>query len=172
MLKRLLNQYIDKLQATFPVNRIVVLLTPIVFIPASAAVTGWVALHFPGLVIPEGLVVGLSGAAALGALTLAYKWLDQWQHGENIATQADLEAALGEFTDSPDVEDLFSALGSLEGIGAALSDLRVRLDSPGDQIPDDQISGELAPIIDTIGAVLHDHATKRPPAVNAAVAPE
>lgn len=172
MLKRLLSDLIDKLQATFPVNRIVVILTPLVFIPASAAVTAWVASHFPGLEIPEGLIVGLSGAAALGALTLAYKWLDQWQHGENIAVGGDIETLLNELEDSPDVGDLFSALGSLEGLGIALGDLRTRLDSPGDQIPDEEISNELASIIDTIGEILHEHAVKRPAAINAAVPAE
>jgi len=171
MLKRLLNQLIDKLQATFPVNRLVVLATPILFIPASAAVTGWVALHFPGLEIPEGLVVGLSGAAALGALTLAYKWLDQWQHGENIGSQADIEAALEEFADSPDVADLFSALGSLEGIGHSVGDLRARMGGDAG-LTEAQVIDSLGSIGDAIAAVLHEHSAKQPSAINAAVATE
>jgi hypothetical protein len=166
----MLNALLDKLQATFPPNRIVVLLTPLLFIPGSAAVTAWVAIHFPGLAIPEGLIVGLSGAAALGALTLAYKWLDQWQKGEPISIHPDIEAALAEAVDSPDVHDLFSVLGSLEGVGQALGDLRTRLDSH-EQIPNEELSAALAPIIDHTAAVVHQHQAVHP-AINTAATPE
>lgn len=164
----LLNRLIDKLQETFPPNRIVVLLTPIAFMPVAATVTAWVATHFPGLELDEGIIIGLAGGAALAALTLAYKWLDQWQRGEDIATQADLEEALVNLEDGPDVQDLFHVLGTLEGVGRLLGNLRTRLDSAGDQIPDAEVSAELAPILDAIGATLHEHSERRA-TINAAV---
>jgi len=95
--KKLLNRIIDKLQATFPPNRIVVLLTPILFMPLAGSVTAWTATHFPGLALSEGIVIGLAGAAALAALTLAYKWLDQWQRGETIDFGADFGEVVDQF---------------------------------------------------------------------------
>jgi hypothetical protein len=86
----LLNRGIDKLQKTFPVNRVVVLLTPIVFVPASAWVTAYVAKHFPGLpAFSSGEVTGLMVAGALSALAAAYKWIDGWQKHEANLHHAD-----------------------------------------------------------------------------------
>jgi len=99
---KLLNRIVDKLQATFPPNRIVVTLTPIVFVPAAASASGWVAEHFPGVDVPAGGVLGLMGAGALAALTLAYKWVDGWQKGEHLNVENDLEDALAEFLADPD----------------------------------------------------------------------
>lgn len=98
---KLLSRIIDKLQATFPPNRIVVVLTPLVFVPAAASVSGWIAEHFPGVAIPQGGVLGIMGAAALAALTLAYKWIDGWQKHEPIDVEGDLEDALAEFLADP-----------------------------------------------------------------------
>ncbi|HVY79310.1 MAG TPA: hypothetical protein VG898_12475 [Solirubrobacterales bacterium] len=78
-----INKAIDSLQAKFPPNRIVVLLTPLVFVPAATWVTGYVAEHFPGLPqLSSGAVSGLMATGALSALAAAYKWLDGWQKHE------------------------------------------------------------------------------------------
>lgn len=79
----LLMAAIDKIQATFPVNRVVALLTPLAFVPASAWISGYVAEHFPGLPpLSSGSVTGIMIAGALAALTAAYKWIDGWQRHE------------------------------------------------------------------------------------------
>jgi len=76
----MLNRLIDFLQEKFPVNRVVVLLTPIAFVPAAGWVTAYVGQHFPGLpTFGPGAVTGFFIAGALSALTAAYKWIDGWQ---------------------------------------------------------------------------------------------
>ncbi len=80
----MLNALIDRFQAAFPVNRIVVLLTPIVFVPAASWVTGYVAVHFPGLpAFTSAQVTGFMVAGAVSALAAGYKWLDGWQKYED-----------------------------------------------------------------------------------------
>lgn len=81
-MKTIVNQFIDRLQAAFPVNRIVVILTP-----AFAAASGWLAT-FAADNLPGGLQISgdwltgifISGAAA--AIVAAYKWIDGWQKHE------------------------------------------------------------------------------------------
>jgi hypothetical protein len=63
------------LQAQLPVNRVVVLLTPI-FAALSGWIASWVAANFPGL--PPLTPAEITGAFALGAtaaITAAYRWL-------------------------------------------------------------------------------------------------
>lgn len=86
-----LHACIDKLQATFPPNRIVVLLTPLVFVPAAGAVSAWVAEHFPGISLSEEAVIGFAVAGALSALTAAYKWLDGWQQHERMKADPEMD---------------------------------------------------------------------------------
>lgn len=79
----ILNEIIDKLQELFPVNRIVALLTPLVFVPIAAWVAGLVADHFPGLPpLTSAQVLAVMVSAAVSAIGLAYKWLDGWQKHE------------------------------------------------------------------------------------------
>lgn len=75
------------LQKQFPVNRVVVLLTPLVFVPVAGFVTAWVAQHFPGLPqFDAGQVTGFFVAGATAALTAAYRWLKGWEaHEAQIA---------------------------------------------------------------------------------------
>lgn len=74
---------IDKLQATFPPNRIVVILTPLLFVPAAGFVTAYVAQKFPGLpTFSTGEVVGIFAGGGLIAARAANKWLDGWQKHE------------------------------------------------------------------------------------------
>lgn len=76
------NDLIDSLQTKFPVNRVVVLLTPL-FVAASAWVSGYVAQHFPGLpALSAGEVTALMIAGAAAAVGAAYKWIDGWQKHE------------------------------------------------------------------------------------------
>jgi membrane protein implicated in regulation of membrane protease activity len=77
------NKAIDKAQATFPPNRIVALLTPLVFVPVSGFVSAWVAKHFPGLpAFSSAQITGFMLVGALSALAAGYKWVDGWQKAE------------------------------------------------------------------------------------------
>ncbi len=75
----LLNKGIDKLQATFPPNRVVVLLTPLVFAPAAGFICAYVAKKVPGVHLDSTEVTGIFIGGAAAAVIKAYKWLDGWQ---------------------------------------------------------------------------------------------
>lgn len=82
-LKAPVNKAIDKAQATWPPNRIVVLLTPTVFVPVSAWLSGWAAANLPGIPpLSSGWIAGVMGIGALAALKLADKFIDGWQKHE------------------------------------------------------------------------------------------
>jgi hypothetical protein len=83
------NKAIDTLQEKFPPNRVVVLLTPTAFVPASVWISGWAATHLPGLPgLTSGEVLGVELAGALAALKLADKWIDGWQMHEQRTARA------------------------------------------------------------------------------------
>lgn len=86
-MKALFNRAIDYLQLKFPPNRVVVLLTPLLFVPVAAGVSAWLAKNFPGVTFSSDVVTGFAAAGALSALTTAYKWIDGWQAAE-AATDA------------------------------------------------------------------------------------
>lgn len=79
--KRLLNRAIDYLQKKFPPNRVVVLLTPLVFAPAAGYVATLVAKQVPGVHLDSSQLVALFIAGGTAAVVKAYKWLDGWQKG-------------------------------------------------------------------------------------------
>jgi hypothetical protein len=70
-------------------NRIVALLTPLVFAPLAGAVAAWLAEHFPGVDVDQGSLQQIFIAGALIALAPAAQWLHGWQKHE--ARQAELE---------------------------------------------------------------------------------
>lgn len=79
----MISALIDKFQATFPVNRLVALATPLVFVPISAWFSGYVAKHFPGLpAFSSAQITGIMVAGSVAALTAGYKFLDGWQKHE------------------------------------------------------------------------------------------
>jgi hypothetical protein len=83
-LKQLAARLAARLTAAWPINRVVVALTPLVFVPASGYVATWVPQHLPGLgfqpTSTQVLTLFLAGAGS--ALAAAYKWLDGWQKAE------------------------------------------------------------------------------------------
>lgn len=94
------NTIIDKIQEQFPVNRVVLLITPLVILPLAIFVTAWVAQHFPGISLDQNTVQTAVGGVALTVLTGLYKWIDGHQKDQsdnkqlalNIASQPSLSA--------------------------------------------------------------------------------
>ena len=70
-------------------NRVVAVLTPLVFAPLAGAVAAWLAEHFPGFNVDQNALEEIFIAGALIALAPAAQWLHGWQKFE--ARQADLE---------------------------------------------------------------------------------
>lgn len=87
-MRKALHAAIDYLQAKFPPNRIVVLLTPLVFVPAAGFVSAWVAKNIPGVNLSSEWVLGVFVAGGLAALGAANKWLDGWQQHEGTIAHA------------------------------------------------------------------------------------
>ena len=70
-------------------NRVVALLTPLLFAPLAGAVAAWLAEHFPGFQVDKSALEEVFIAGALIALAPAAQWLSGWQKYE--ARQAELE---------------------------------------------------------------------------------
>ena len=73
-------------------NRIVALLTPLVFAPLAGAVSSWLAQHFPGVNVSESNLQAIFIGGALIALAPAAQWLHGWQKYE--AREADTAHAI------------------------------------------------------------------------------
>jgi hypothetical protein len=73
-------------------NRIVAVLTPLVFAPLAGAITAWLADHFPGVEVSASSLEEIFIAGALIALAPAAQWLHGWQKFE--ARQAEAETAV------------------------------------------------------------------------------
>lgn len=94
MLKNALSALIDKIQATFPPNRIVAILTPIIGVPVAGYLSVQAAKWIPGHPhYDPAVILGLFAAGALSALALANKWLDGWQQHEANVANVDLALA-------------------------------------------------------------------------------
>jgi hypothetical protein len=73
-------------------NRIVAVLTPLVFAPLSGAVAAWISGRVPGIEVSEGELTGIFVAGALFALAPALQWLHGWQKFE--AREAEIQRAV------------------------------------------------------------------------------
>jgi hypothetical protein len=73
-------------------NRVVAVLTPLVFAPLAGAIAAWLAKHFPAVDLSQDDLQQVFVAGALIALVPATQWLHGWQKHE--ARQADAELAL------------------------------------------------------------------------------
>jgi hypothetical protein len=106
-------------------NRIVALLTPLVFAPLAGACATWLAKHFPGIEVSQSDLQSIFIAGALVALAPAVQWLHGWQKYE--ARQADAEheievanIAAGPATMAPQAvgtDAEFADVSDLEGLG-------------------------------------------------------
>lgn len=122
------NPIIDKLQATFPPNRVCILLAgPIVAL--SAWLSAILATNVPGAELPTGIIAGVIGAAVLIVITLLYKWFDRWQEGERIDADADVQHALTELANAPEISAFYDALGTFTGLDEALGELTGRIEA-------------------------------------------
>lgn len=63
-------------------NRIVALLTPLVFAPLAGVISTWAADNLPGVNVPTSAVEEIFIAGALIALAPAAQWLHGWQKWE------------------------------------------------------------------------------------------
>jgi hypothetical protein len=72
-------------------NRVVALLIPLAA-PIAGWLTTWIAIHFPGLDIPQNALEEIFIAGALFALAPAAQWLHGWQKWET--QQAQTEGAI------------------------------------------------------------------------------
>jgi len=73
-------------------NRVVAVLTPLVFAPAAGAFSAWLAEHFPGVEVSQGSLEEVFIAGALIALAPAAQWLHGWQKYE--AREAESQRAI------------------------------------------------------------------------------
>jgi hypothetical protein len=73
-------------------NRVVALLTPLVFAPLAGAVAAWLAKHAPGVEVDKDDLQQIFIAGALIGLAPAAQWLHGWQKWE--ARQASTDAAM------------------------------------------------------------------------------
>jgi len=76
-------------------NRIVALLTPLVFAPLAGVISTWAAENLPGVAVSEGDVEKIFIAGALIALAPAAQWLHGWQKYEEREQNALVAASTG-----------------------------------------------------------------------------
>ena len=151
-MKRLISSIGDRLQALFPPNRVMLVLAgPIT--AASLWLSAWLTANVPGVALPAGVIAGAMGLVGLIVVTLIYKWFDQWQKGEPLAFEEDLNHALDELDQATTA--FFSAHGTVQGVGAALEELHDRI-SKG-SINEAEIAHGVAGILDVIGQFVDDN---------------
>jgi hypothetical protein len=77
-------------------NRIVAILTPLVFAPVAGGIATWLAEHFPGAGVSEDQLTAIFISGSLIALAPAVQWLNGWQKWEAREAEAAREADLAE----------------------------------------------------------------------------
>lgn len=115
---------------TFQTNRVVAVLTPLLFAPLAGAISAYAARHFPGVKVDEGQVQAIFIAGSTIAFAKAALWLKGWQDWEkgsrlvpdDVAHDLALESAgtgvpapeahMPSFEDQPDNEPAEPELGS------------------------------------------------------------
>ena len=76
-------------------NRLVALLTPLVFAPLAGVISTWAAKNLPGVDLPPDKIEAVFIAGALIALAPAAQWLHGWQKYEARQDEALLAASTG-----------------------------------------------------------------------------
>lgn len=107
-------------------NRIVAVLTPLVFAPAAGAIAAWAAKHAPGVSISQADLTNVFIAGALVALAPAAQWLHGWQKYEerqaNAEQAVELAAASSAVALAAPAEDELDDLGDLDELDELAED--------------------------------------------------
>lgn len=151
---KLLNPIIDKLQELFPPNRVAILLAGVIT-AVSGSIAAWTAAHFPGLGLGQIEIAGVLGAAVIITVRLLDRWFDRWQKGEEVDYQADVEAAIEELGQTPEIQAFFEAVGTFDGLGKMIAGIRARIDEG--TINEAQIDEELLTVLAVIEGFLSDN---------------
>jgi hypothetical protein len=84
-------------------NRVVAVLTPLVFAPLAGAIAAWLARHAPGVDVQKDDIQAIFIGGALIAVAPALQWLHGWQkyeareaHKEEVVEVASVAAAAGQ----------------------------------------------------------------------------
>src|SRR5262245_17268385 len=90
---------VPRRQAMSP-NRVVAVLTPLVFAPLAGGISAWLAENVPGANVSSDQLTGIFIAGALIAFGKSAQWLHGWQKWEDreaiataVADKADAEQA-------------------------------------------------------------------------------
>jgi hypothetical protein len=124
-------------------NRVVAVLTPLVFAPLAGAVTAWLAEHFPGFNVDQDQLQAIFIAGALIALAPAAQWLHGWQkYEERQAQSAKASVEAEQPTPQAFEEAEPGAAADLEDLAAfdELDDLD-QLDELDDLAEDEELAG-------------------------------
>lgn len=124
-------------------NRVVAVLTPLVFAPLAGAVTAWLAEHFPGFNVDQDQLQAIFIAGALIALAPAAQWLHGWQkYEERQAESAKASVEAEHATPQAFEEAEPDAAADLEDLAAfdELDDLD-QLDELDDLTEDEELAG-------------------------------
>lgn len=101
-------------------NRIVAMLTPLVFAPLAGASAAWLSQHFPGVDVDKDSLQQIFIAGALIALAPAAQWLHGWQKHEARQAELQREVALAAAAAPPSPEagwpDVSDDAGSFDGL--------------------------------------------------------
>jgi hypothetical protein len=97
-------------------NRIVAILTPLVFAPVAGGIATWLAENFPGAGVNEEQLTAIFISGSLIALAPAVQWLNGWQKWEAREAEAAREAELAEietpaavvFDEEPGLDEEFT----------------------------------------------------------------
>jgi hypothetical protein len=85
-------------------NRVVAVLTPLIFAPLAGAAAAWLAEHFPGFQVDQKALEEIFIAGALIALAPAIQWLHGWQKYEAREAELKRDLALADTTAEAEVE--------------------------------------------------------------------
>ena len=95
-------------------NRVVAVLTPLLFAPLAGAVAAWVAEHFPGFQVDKSALEEVFIAGALIALAPAAQWLHGWQKYEARQAERDPEVVAGDFVPADPIAEEPPGLDDLD----------------------------------------------------------
>jgi hypothetical protein len=122
-------------------NRVVAVLTPLIFVPLAGAVAAWLAEHFPGFQVDQTALEEIFIAGALIALAPAIQWLHGWQKFEAREAELKRDLALADTTAGAGLEAGRGEEESVEIGDAAELDESTELD---ELVGLDELAEELA----------------------------